>query len=169
MPGSSQLFALCVRALRQKFRVPNSARPAIYLRSTFAMNGGSPRKSSRLMIATRDAGSEPLLRSFRDPSGAVIRYRGRILRTVKPEGTADLEGFLSTRTAREVFRHLAARWIDVFSGGPRGHPNRSPARSSDATHRFLVCKREYDAISCDNLTQLWTLGGVGPPLAGAVV
>src|SRR5579862_6841338 len=54
------------------------------------------------MIATRDAGSKPLLRSFRDPSGAVLRYQGRILRTVKPEGTADLEGFLATRTAREA-------------------------------------------------------------------
>src|SRR5437016_4339443 len=54
------------------------------------------------MIATREAGREFVLGSFRDPAGAVLRYHNRILRTVKPKAAADLEAFLTTRTAREA-------------------------------------------------------------------
>jgi len=42
----------------------------------------------------------PVFRSFRDPSGSVIRLSGRILRAVRSEAVADLEAFLATHTAR---------------------------------------------------------------------
>ena len=55
------------------------------------------------MIATRDsAGTESPARSFRDPAGTVLRYRGRILRTVHRENAQELEAFLATRAAREA-------------------------------------------------------------------
>jgi SAM-dependent methyltransferase len=54
------------------------------------------------MIAARDAGRELVLRSFRDPAGAVLHYRNRILRTVNDAGAADLEAFLATGVAREA-------------------------------------------------------------------
>ncbi len=54
------------------------------------------------MTAANDVSSEPMLRSFRDPAGTVLRYHNRILRAVNPEGAADLEAFLSTRMAREA-------------------------------------------------------------------
>jgi hypothetical protein len=54
------------------------------------------------MIATRDAGSEFVRRSFRDPAGTVLRHNKRILRTVNPDATAGLEAFFATRLAREA-------------------------------------------------------------------
>jgi SAM-dependent methyltransferase len=55
------------------------------------------------MVATRDStGTESTVRSFRDPAGTVLRYRGRILRTVHWENAAELEAFLATRAAREA-------------------------------------------------------------------
>ena len=41
-------------------------------------------------------------RSFRDPSGFVVDYRGRILRAVNSNGVPDLEAFLLTPTARNA-------------------------------------------------------------------
>jgi hypothetical protein len=40
--------------------------------------------------------------SFRDPAGAVIRLRGRILRTIHPQAVPDFEAFLATQTARDA-------------------------------------------------------------------
>src|ERR1700674_506857 len=55
------------------------------------------------MIATRDsAGTESMARSFRDPAGTVLRYGGRILRTVHPDNASELEAFLATRAARDA-------------------------------------------------------------------
>ncbi|HLX46254.1 MAG TPA: class I SAM-dependent methyltransferase [Bryobacteraceae bacterium] len=45
---------------------------------------------------------DPVFRSFRDPAGNLIRHRGRILRTVRPEAVPDLEAFLSTPVARNA-------------------------------------------------------------------
>jgi SAM-dependent methyltransferase len=50
------------------------------------------------MIATPDAKTPS---SFRDPAGSVIRSRDRILRAVRQEFAAEMEAFLSTRTARD--------------------------------------------------------------------
>jgi SAM-dependent methyltransferase len=55
------------------------------------------------MVATRDCtGTELTARSFRDPAGSVLRYRGRILRTVHRDHAAELEAFLATRSAQEA-------------------------------------------------------------------
>lgn len=55
------------------------------------------------MMATRDsAGTESTAHSFRDPAGTVLRYGGRILRTVHRDHAAELQAFLSTRAAREA-------------------------------------------------------------------
>ncbi len=40
--------------------------------------------------------------SFRDPAGSVIRHRGRILRTIRPDAVPDFEAFLGTKTARDA-------------------------------------------------------------------
>jgi hypothetical protein len=48
------------------------------------------------MIATRDsAGTESMARSFRDPAEAVLRHRGRILRTVHRDNAAPMEKLIS--------------------------------------------------------------------------
>ncbi len=44
----------------------------------------------------------PVNRSFRDPAGTVVQHQGRILRAVFPDGRADLEAFLDTKTARQA-------------------------------------------------------------------
>jgi SAM-dependent methyltransferase len=53
------------------------------------------------MIVAAEANA-PTVKSFRDPAGSIFRHQGRILRAVHDAFTADLEGFLATRTARDA-------------------------------------------------------------------
>ncbi len=50
----------------------------------------------------RAGGRHSAIKSFRDPAGAVYRHGNRILRIVRPENAAELDQFLTTRTAREA-------------------------------------------------------------------
>ena len=45
---------------------------------------------------------EAVIRSFRDPAGALLRYPDRILRTVQPENAPELAAFLATQTAHRA-------------------------------------------------------------------
>ena len=49
----------------------------------------------------RAEAADVLIRSFRDPAGAVYRHGHRILRAVRAQSAAELDEFLITRTARE--------------------------------------------------------------------
>ena len=50
----------------------------------------------------RAGGRHSAIKSFRDPAGAVYRHGNRIVRIVRPESAAELDQFLTTRTAREA-------------------------------------------------------------------
>lgn len=53
------------------------------------------------MTAAQDQ-TAAAIRSFRDPSGVLIRHGRRILRALNPDGAASLGGFLKTQTARNA-------------------------------------------------------------------
>jgi hypothetical protein len=61
-------------------------------------------------------------------------------------------------SARQVFGQFPACRVDLpcASGSPRGHRIALPARTSDANHRFLVCKRKADAKCRVAARTLWT-------------
>ena len=58
-------------------------------------------ESSPRGAENRAEAADVLIRSFRDPAGAVYRHGRRILRAVRPDTAAELDEFLTTRTARE--------------------------------------------------------------------
>src|SRR2546430_1675455 len=54
------------------------------------------------MTAVSDAEALSTIGSFRDPAGILFRHGDRILRAGNESGTADLEPFLETKTARQA-------------------------------------------------------------------
>ena len=55
------------------------------------------------MVAISDRPDAPVTaKSFRDPSGTVLRYKNRILRAVQPASAGELESFLATQAAQDA-------------------------------------------------------------------
>jgi hypothetical protein len=57
------------------------------------------------MTVAQEPTSVAAIRSFRDPGGVLLRHGSRILRALNREGSASLEAFLSTPTARHATEH----------------------------------------------------------------
>ena len=84
------------------------------------------------------------VRSFRDPSGFVIRHGDRIFRGVHPSGAADLETFLETRVAR-----------DAMESGKLVRSVRIPAAEVPELASDIDCAYEHERVAFPSYPYEW--------------